>query len=255
MMRSFLKKSWFRQKALRQPSTAYCAANLLLPEVLIKTPPNELRKLFGLPTSPYFSQLNQDFFALLLNRFRKGYFLEIGANDGFTLSNTVYLETFFDWTGLLIEPNPKYCESLNKRKANICQKAVGKVSGVEEFVDAGLYGGIRSSISNHPALKKTQSSIISIETKPLKNILEHYRVPNIINFCSVDVEGGELSILEQICRLKTHRIVSGCVEHNNRQRDLVEMKKLLKAADYEIIWDNQTGHDLFFIDRNLIGSD
>ena len=46
-------------------------------------------------------------------------FVELGAFDGITLSNTVMLERCFGWTGLLIEGNPtKYAElSRAKRTA------------------------------------------------------------------------------------------------------------------------------------------
>src|SRR3954470_7529963 len=35
-----------------------------------------------------------------------GYFVECGANDGYTQSNTYYLSRFRRWHGLLIEPIP-----------------------------------------------------------------------------------------------------------------------------------------------------
>ena len=33
-----------------------------------------------------------------------GYFIELGAADGLTQSNTAFLEKSREWTGLLIEP-------------------------------------------------------------------------------------------------------------------------------------------------------
>src|SRR5438270_7132790 len=35
-----------------------------------------------------------------------GYFVEAGAHDGFTQSNTYWLERFRGWRGLLVEPMP-----------------------------------------------------------------------------------------------------------------------------------------------------
>ena len=43
-------------------------------------------------------------------RFRNGIFVEAGANDGFTQSNTYYLERFLGWSGLLVEAIPSLCE-------------------------------------------------------------------------------------------------------------------------------------------------
>ena len=52
-----------------------------------------------------FGQLKQDFLALQYLKFKKnGYFVDIGANDGKTLSNTYMLERDYNWTGICVEP-------------------------------------------------------------------------------------------------------------------------------------------------------
>jgi len=46
------------------------------------------------------SDLNQDLFSLIVNGFKtRGFFVEIGAGDGFRGSNTLMLEMFFNWGG------------------------------------------------------------------------------------------------------------------------------------------------------------
>ena len=48
-----------------------------------------------------FSQLNQDKNVLSFYNYKKGlYFIDIGANDGKTLSNTFLLEKDYDWKGI-----------------------------------------------------------------------------------------------------------------------------------------------------------
>ena len=37
---------------------------------------------------------------------KNGFFVEAGADDFMTDSNTLYFETRKNWTGLLVEPNP-----------------------------------------------------------------------------------------------------------------------------------------------------
>jgi hypothetical protein len=51
------------------------------------------------------SQLNQDLFVLsTLGWKRDGYYVEFGATDGETLSNTWLLDKRFGWRGILAEP-------------------------------------------------------------------------------------------------------------------------------------------------------
>ena len=51
------------------------------------------------------SQAGQDIFVVYaLNGLQNGRYIEIGANDGVTFSNSYMLEKEFSWNGLLIEP-------------------------------------------------------------------------------------------------------------------------------------------------------
>ena len=42
----------------------------------------------------------------------KGFFIEAGAAEGEEFSNTLYYETKYGWTGLLVEPNPEFLKQL-----------------------------------------------------------------------------------------------------------------------------------------------
>ena len=39
--------------------------------------------------------------------FKNGFFIEVGANDGYAQSNTYYLEKFLGWRGILVEGIPE----------------------------------------------------------------------------------------------------------------------------------------------------
>lgn len=43
---------------------------------------------------------------------RDGFFIECGAADGHSHSNTLFLETERNWTGLLIEANQRYFKTI-----------------------------------------------------------------------------------------------------------------------------------------------
>jgi len=62
-------------------------------------------------------QALQDFFVLIaLGGKRKGYFLEIGASDGKSLSNTFLLEKEFDWNGVSIDYDVRSWLSFKKNR-------------------------------------------------------------------------------------------------------------------------------------------
>jgi FkbM family methyltransferase len=233
---------------LRRPSIRYCIENDLLPSVLTRTPSNTIRKLLNLPSSEYQTQLNQDVFALMMNKFRAGFFLEIGANDGFTLSNTVYLEEHFGWNGILVEANQKYLTSLAERKHSVVvNKAVSSQVGKAEFIDAGLHGGLKASLDDTHHLYTKDAACITVDCMSLREILDTAGAPEQIDFVSIDVEGGELPIVEQMVSVN-QRFRCGCIEYNKRMEDYKRLVALLETAGYKVVWENQTEQDLFFLD-------
>jgi FkbM family methyltransferase len=215
---------------------------------MVRTPSRKLRELFGLSSFEHESQLNQDIFALLMNGFEPGFFVEIGANDGTTLSNTVYLEECYGWQGILIEANPKYRSSLARRKrSKIVIKAVFSSKERMEFVDAGLYGGMSQMLDGSHQQYTNGCGRIHVECEPLIDILKSCNAPDRIDFISVDVEGMESAIVEQIAN-SPYRFNFGCVEHNFRPDKYPKMASTLRSANYRILWEGQTRQDMFFID-------
>jgi len=186
-----------------------------------------------------------------MNHFKPGYYIEIGANDGFTLSNTLYLEEHFGWSGLLVDANPKYQESLSQRKrATIINKAIGETSCVVQFVDAGLHGGVKKSLDPLHAHHTDQCPVISVPCVTLQQMFNDADVPQVIDFLSIDVEGGEIPIVRQLVQ-NTRRVRCGCIEANDRKDDIVIIKQLLNHAGYKIMWEDMTGQDVFFADPKI----
>ena len=64
---------------------------------------------------------------------KKGFFIEAGAVDGEYLSNTLFFEMKYDWTGLLVEPNPAQLKELytKHRKAYILPHCLSTKTEVE----------------------------------------------------------------------------------------------------------------------------
>ena len=78
-----------------------------------------------------FSENQNDFWVLDKKHYAKsGYFVDLGAGDGITGSNTYTLEKFYNWEGICVDPNPSFLKSLcGSRDVLISDLAVWNVSG------------------------------------------------------------------------------------------------------------------------------
>ena len=90
-----------------------------------------------------------------------GLFVEAGAYDGETWSNTLHLERFHNWTGLLIEPsleNYKILRGKNRNaiSVNSCL-CPGKLSVNSSYIEAGPFG-ITTNTSSAFSLSSSSSS-------------------------------------------------------------------------------------------------
>ena len=112
-----------------------------------------------------FSQYYQDkAIDFALNRKRDGIFLDIGAHDGVSLSNTIFFERSRNWTGLCIEPIPEVFARLRSNRhcsvSNCCildgEKEVTfrnvsppleMLSGILEFFDQKHIDRINAEVS------------------------------------------------------------------------------------------------------------
>ena len=145
--------------------------------------------------------------------YRDGFFIEVGANDGFNQSNTYYLEKFQGWRGILIEGIPElYQKCVRERpKSKVFNCALVSSDCQEPFVTM-RYGNLMSLVkgalkneeveNNHLEraykIQKTEnitSYEIQVEAKTLTSILDECKVEKI-DFFSLDVEGFELNVLK-----------------------------------------------------------
>lgn len=172
------------------------------------------------------SQFNQDI-SLYYNFFqrkRNGYFVEIGAYDGISLSNTFFFEKNLKWKGLLIEGGEMNCKKLKensiyRKNSNIICTAICKTDNIN-FNDNGNLGSIIHS-NNTKHIQKCNT---------LKNITTFYKIKSIDLF-SLDVEGSELEVLETF---DFDVIVSHwMIEWNHLSKDSkIKIEKLLNSYGY-----------------------
>lgn len=157
-------------------------------------------------------QMGQDKFLdkIVFKGMERGIFVDVGAHDGKSLSNTFFLEKERKWTGLCIEPNPRCFDLLTKERSSDCLKVaidtkegkakflkgtgyVEMLCGIVDHMDPRHYNRILHDAKEHNATVEMDEC----ETRPLSSILEEKKI-NHINYLSIDVEGGEFAVLDSL---------------------------------------------------------
>jgi FkbM family methyltransferase len=162
---------------------------------------------------------------------KRGYFVEVGANEPYERSQTWHLEQT-GWTGVLIEPQPDLARELQERRsAKIF--AVACSSPVHEGQMLPLYvaGPLSSLDRAGMAPSSLPERIIEVPIQTLDRVLVDAGAPAGFEFLSIDVEGHEIDVLRgfdiqywqpQLILLEDH--VGDLSKH-----------RFLKAAGYRII--------------------
>lgn len=159
------------------------------------------------PGAETYAQYGQDLFLteVLFPRLEGGYFVDIGANDGVSLSNTWLLEKRRNWKGVCIEPQPDIFAALRRNRHCECVNCcVSSEEGEVEFlqvIGANMLSGMMDSFDErHRQRIRTEvgpdnERIIRVQARRFDSI-----VPpgTTIDYLSIDTEGAERVILEAI---------------------------------------------------------
>lgn len=195
----------------------------------------------------YYSQYRQDYlFDLLFSKKQKGTFLDIGAYDGISFSNSYFFEKHRNWSGICIEPNPVVFERLkdnrncylenccvSDREGNVIFRAVEgwaeMLSGILDFFDKTHIERINEDIR----LNGGSYQDISIKCEDINQILEKNQIRNI-DFCSIDTEGAEWEIVKSLDFGK-YSITAFAIEGDNEK-----VTCYLKGKGYKCFKENDT---------------
>jgi FkbM family methyltransferase len=181
----------------------------------------------------YYSQSKQDqIIDKLLSYREKGFFLDIGAHDGVNFSNSFFFEESRNWSGICIEPVPKFFKILNEKRnsinLNICiADSEKEIEFVEVEGPASMLSGMLTSESdNHferikNAIKNQGGSysIYKLNTLTVDSILKQYSV-STIDYLSIDVEGFELDILKTM-NFDSYNVRIMTIENDQRKNHLI----------------------------------
>jgi len=151
---------------------------------------------------------------LLASEMRPGTFLEIGAMDGDSFSNTLMLERCYNWTGLLVEADPGNFARLNQSNrqaammhAAACEHVGGTIpflmnkhrdrekgfSPVSVQLDAVSHGFKERFLTDSKA-----TEIVHVACMPLKRMMRQAGFDAGMTFLSLDVEGAEDKVLATV---------------------------------------------------------
>lgn len=202
------------------------------------------------------AQLGQDILALsTLGIEPKGYFVEFGATNGITHSNTYLLEKEFGWRGILCEPAIVWQEDLKKnREANIDLRCVFSSTGEQvsfSEVETGALSTITSfrNLDGHRKSRKRQRTY-TVETVSLNDLLKTHNAPNYIDLLSVDTEGSEYSIFNSLS-FDQFRFGVICVEHNyTANREAIRL--LLEKNGYTRVFEELSLFDDWYFGPEVL---
>ncbi|KHJ42316.1 hypothetical protein D918_07655 [Trichuris suis] len=153
----------------------------------------------------FFAQKKQDqVVAKLFNGKKNGFFIEAGAYDGETYSNTLYFERQLNWTGLLVEPDFGNQKKLlaKQRKAWILK---GCLEGGDRPKKMRLYGALDlGALENYMSFSRwfftklwRPVMLTEVWCFPLETMLLAIGQTHVDYFV-LDVEGAEMSVLRSL---------------------------------------------------------
>jgi FkbM family methyltransferase len=202
------------------------------------------------------SQILQDLWVCFeLGEKRNGFFVDFGATNGLTNSNSYLLETRFGWKGILAEPNPFWHQELaTNRHVAIDHRCVSSKTGATvTFLTTNDSDPELSAIAtfadgDHFAETRSQGEAIEVQTVSLMDLLREYQAPSHIDYLSIDTEGSELDTLSAF-DFRRHRFSLISVEQNPRTKQGIAA--LLQQNGYHPVFPLFSQWDGWYVSSEL----
>jgi FkbM family methyltransferase len=210
------------------------------------------------------AQNGQDLFALVETRRNpnRKFFVEFGAADGVTFSNTWFLEKKLRWDGILAEPAQVWHETLKEsRSCSIDTRCVATRTG-----DSVAFREVFKSDSSSPELSSMASCADNgdwasqmrlknsreyfVETISLNDLLQSHGAPDVIDYMSVDTEGSELDILSSF-DFGRYEVRVITVEHNYNLKVRAAIFDLLSSNGFTRKHSDMSRWDDWYVSAGL----
>lgn len=215
----------------------------------------------SIKSDKFFGQHGVDI--LLWNFFDKdnGFFIDVGAHDGISLSNSYFFEQK-GWNGICVEANPEkgnQCKQNRKCIVEICACVSNSdmkitdffvhnsknsfISCVDPDIDAVEILTPRAKGCALESFKK-----IKVPCKSLNNIIENnFSINPKIDFLSVDVEGTELDVLKgfDFDKYKPRLLII----ESNRKSDKIKIDNFLFKKEY--LYSGSISINAFYVNNEI----
>lgn len=194
---------------------------------------------------------------------QNSFFIEAGAHDGVTQSNTLKLEKEFGWNGLLIEPGPnlvarckinrnvliEHSALVNKdyNSSTICGNFLSDspISSIDVPPEYFLNNELLVTEFQH----RSSQYQINVPANTLEVLLLKHNI-QYIDFFSLDIEGYELDILKDF-NFNKFTINTMLIETANRPFYQILTRDYLDGCGFKFI-KQITGNDDFFVRKELL---
>lgn len=176
-----------------------------------------------------------------------GHFLDIGAYDGKTFSNTLRL-TELGWSGVCIEPSPTVFPALLKLhaanpKISLVNSALGAANAFVDFYDSGGDAISTTHEAHRDKWVKGHTVTYSKMTVFAVTYGDLFRkFGSKFDFINLDVEGvsAELFMLLPLQMLESTRCL--CVEHDGKMQ---EIQQRASQFGFDYVWHSGENVILF----------
>lgn len=189
-----------------------------------------------------------------------GFFVEAGGHDGFTQSNTYWLERFRGWRGLLVEPMPELAAEarLARSAATIAQCALVSADDSRQKV-CMRFGDLMSMVqgTREPTWPGLGTVLgwrdpydLDVDARTLSSLLDAIEAPEV-DLLSLDVEGFEAEALQGI-DLSRHAPRYILVEIHDPDHNRPPIDEVLGDLYLEYNWLSPL--DLLYVRRDIAES-
>lgn len=203
-----------------------------------------------------YSQAGETIYILNLlqkKKTEKGFFVEIGANDGKTVSNTYGLVKK-GWSGISVEANPRVFIRLesNLKKyplvKTVCAAVAPQSGPVKLFLGKNDPQGLLSTISTESSAwfdAHRSEAYIEVSGRSLDELLHEQDAPTCPDLLVVDIEGMDYEILQTLDfkKYRPRLIVTEDYQAKNPEKFL-----LLEQAGYT--FQGRVGCNTFWLRTN-----